>query len=117
MMENGKQIQLEKAVGNIAKTGFIKGKVQAYKSHINKNKPGGIIGEGIYCSPYPEVMEEYASYKKSETTINGKKYIMGFMMRVKPDKIKYPEANPEYWVLNASTDEMRPYRILVKEKN
>ena len=41
---------------------------------------------------------------------------MGFMMRVKPDKIRYPLEKPEYWVLNATPDEMRPYRILVKEK-
>ena len=41
---------------------------------------------------------------------------MGFMMRVKPDKIRYPPEEPDYWILNATTDEMRPYRILVKEK-
>ena len=41
---------------------------------------------------------------------------MGFMMRVKPDKIRYPKEKKDYWVLNPTTDEMRPYRILVKEK-
>ena len=38
------------------------------------------------------------------------------MMRVKPDKIRYPAEKKDYWVLNPTTDEMRPYRILVKEK-
>ena len=41
---------------------------------------------------------------------------MGFMMRVNPKKIKKPEEQPDYWVLNATPDEIRPYRILVKEK-
>jgi len=108
--------KLEDAVGSIAKGGFKVGKAQAYKGHINKNEPGKQIGVGIYCSPSPKVLEQYANYSKSDTEINGKHYIMGFMMRVKPDKIRYPDAEPDYWILNATTDEMRPYRILVKEK-
>ena len=70
----------------------------------------------LYCSPSPKVLEAYANFSKSDTVINGKHYIMGFMMRVKPDKIRYPAEEPDYWILNATTDEMRPYRILVKEK-
>ena len=42
--------------------------------------------------------------------------MMGFMMRVKPDKIRKPEDKNDFWILNATTDEIRPYRILVKEK-
>ena len=40
---------------------------------------------------------------------------MGFMMRVKPDKIRISSSVPDYWVLNPTDDEIRPYRILVKE--
>ena len=58
-------------------------------------------------------MEEYAGI--STTKINGKNFKMGFMMRVKPDKIRYSEDEPDYWVLNGTTDEMRPYRIMLKE--
>ena len=46
---------------------------------------------------------------------NGKNYLMGFMMGVKPDKIRISSSTQDYWVLNATTDEMRPYRIMVKE--
>ena len=60
-------------------------------------------------------MEEYAKYAKSTVSVNGKHFMMGFMMRVKPDKIRYAKEKSDYWVLNATTDEMRPYRILVKE--
>ena len=40
---------------------------------------------------------------------------MGFMMRVKPDKIRQCSGDPDYWVLDGTTNEMRPYRILIKE--
>ena len=107
---------LEQAVGNIAKSGYKVGEGQAYRNSINGNRPGQKVGIGIYCSPSPDVLKQYANYSKTSTVIQGKNYIMGFMMRVKPDKIRYPVEKPDYWVLNATPDEMRPYRILVKEK-
>ena len=64
------------------------------------------VGVDVYCSPKPEVMDEYAKY--STTNIKGKSYKMGFMMRVKPDKIRISKRNPTYWVLNGTTEEMRP---------
>ena len=106
---------LEQAVGNIYKGGFKVGKNQYYEESINRFKPGTLVGRGIYCSPSPRVLKQYAGDSISETQIKGKNYIMGFMMRVKPDKIRSPKEKEEYWVLNPTTDEIRPYRILVKE--
>ncbi len=40
--------------------------------------------------------------------------MFGLMVRVKPDKIRCPSEIPDYWVLNPTTDEVRPYRILLK---
>ena len=108
--------KLEDAVGNIAKSGFKIGDAQHYKNRININEPEKQVGIDIYCSPSPEVLEKYANYSSSETMIKGKYYMMGFMMRVKPDKIRKPEDKSDFWILNATTDEIRPYRILVKEK-
>ena len=108
--------KLEDAVGNIAKSGFKIGDAQHYKNRININEPEKQVGIDIYCSPSPEVLEKYANYSSSETMIKGKFYMMGFMMRVKPDKIRKPEDKSDFWILNATTDEIRPYRILVKEK-
>ena len=62
----------------------------------------------------PDVMESYAS-THSTTKINGKDFQMGFMMRVKPDRIRYSNSMPDYWVLDGTTKEMRPYRIMIKE--
>ena len=60
-------------------------------------------------------MEEYAGYANKKASANGKNYLMGFMMRVKPDKIRYSNSKDDYWVLDGTTDEMSPYRIMVKE--
>ena len=59
-------------------------------------------------------MESYASCAQTSTCINGINYMMGFMMRVKPECIRYSNSQKDYWVLNGTTDEMRPYRIMVK---
>ena len=114
-LESG--LTLEKAANNILAGGFKAGKGQVYKGHDDAMHPGNKVGIGVYCSPDPKVMEEYAEKAKSETIINGKKFMMGFMMRVKPDKIRHSKDKPDYWVLDGTTEQMRPYRIMVKEVN
>ena len=37
------------------------------------------------------------------------------MVRVKPEAIRGCEDREDYWVVNGTTDEIRPYRILYKE--
>ena len=114
---------VEEAAHNVYAGGFQAGGGQAHINAINinkrykpnpndpKNDHSKTVGVGVYCSPLPSVMEEYAKY--SNTNINGKKYKMGFMMRVKPDKIRISKNQPNYWVLNGTSDEMRPYRIMI----
>ena len=104
-------MKLEDATHDIIIGGFKAGGGQAYENYDDDNHPGKKIGKGVYCSPDPNVMDQYAH----STNKNGKQYKMGFMMRVKPDKIRYSLAKKDYWVLNGKTDEMRPYRILIKE--
>ena len=111
----GSDFTLEKATNSILSEGFRAGKGQAYAEYNDDNHPGQKVGIGVYCSPDPTIMEQYASGAKTSTTVNGKKFIMGFMMRVKPDKIRYSNSQKNYWVLNGTTDEMRPYRIMIKE--
>ena len=116
---------VENATENIYKKGFKAGDGQAYENDKNdnplykkgnsKNDYSNLIGRGVYCSPNPDVMEEYAEYASTKAKANGKNYLMGFMMRVKPDKIRYSNIQKDYWVLDGTTEEMRPYRILIKE--
>jgi len=97
--------------GLIAKTHFKPGANQVYSEDNDMYHPGNKVGDGVYCSPLPEIMDGYAG----DCTCDGKRYKVGLMIRVKPDKIRASKDMPEYWVLNGTTDEMRPYRILLKE--
>ena len=75
------------------------------------NHPGSKVGEGVYCSPRPNVLDADGGIVQA----GNKRYKIGFMLRVKPDKIRIAKSNPDYWVLNGNSDEIRPYRILIKE--
>ena len=87
------------------------GSRQAHKECMNaniNNSKDKKVGRGVYCSPNPKVLEEYAQSHKG--------YKMGLMLRVKPQRIRNCKCkNGEYWVLNGKSDEMRPYRILLKK--
>ena len=87
-------------------------KGQARKDDDDIRHPGNKVGEGVYCTPDINVAEGYAG---SSSIVNGKRYKMIFMMRVKPDKIRSSNASPKEWILDGTTNEMRPYRILLKE--
>ena len=59
-------------------------------------------------------------YKMPEATAetidaNGEKYKVGFMVRVKPDKIRASKKNEKIWVVNGNDNELRPYGILIKK--
>jgi hypothetical protein len=102
------------ATHDIIKGGFKAGSGQSFQYDDDLMHPGQKVGVGVYCSPDPNVMEVYAKCCPIQDA-NGKNYMMGFMMRVKPDKIRCCSKQKDYWVLNGTTDEMRPYRIMIKE--
>ena len=89
---------------------FKPGSGQAYKDDENMNKPGTKVGEGVYCTPDIDKAEIYSG----KTKINGKNYYTVLMVRVKPSAIRQSSEEPDYWVVNGTTDEIRPYRILYK---
>ena len=90
---------------------FKKGQWQLHKDHQDVNHPGKIVGEGVYCTPFINTAEGYSGYSE----VNGKRYKTVLMVRVKPNAIRYCADKSEYWVVNGTTDEIRPYRILYKQ--
>ena len=106
--------RLEKSGDNVLNLFYCTGPCQSYNSDYDLNHKGCKVGYGIYFSPDSKIMEDYANSGESPT-INGKKYIYAFMTRVKPNKIRYPSSSEYQWILNGSTNEVRPYRILIKE--
>ena len=102
--------------GKIIKGRFKKGIGQAHKNCPDKYHLGKQVGEGVYCTPNPGTAESYAGISE----INGKKYKTILMVRVKPEAIRNCDKcsdskNDNYWVIDGTTDEIRPYRILYKE--
>ena len=77
------------------------------------NHSGNKVGEGVYCSSKPNVLENDGGIVQ----VGNKKYKIRFMLRVRPDKIRIAKSNPDIWVLNGNSDEIRPYRILLKQIN
>ena len=104
--------------GKIVKTTFKKGSGQAHSNCPDQYHPGNKVGEGVYCTPTIETAgEQYAGI----SVINGVQYKTVLMVRVKPEAIRHCDqcsdsrAPYNYWVVNGTTDEIRPYRILYKK--
>ncbi len=104
---------VKKVVGLIATSNLKKGLGQGYKDYDDCRHKGQKVGEGVYCTPNPNVTIEdgYAGIAE----VNGERYYMAFMLRVKPDKIRCAKEKEDYWVLNGTDDEIRPYGILIKK--
>ena len=98
--------------GDYKSGSFLVGKGQSCKNYDDVRHPGQKVGEGVYCTPNIKVAEDYAG---QSSIVNGRRYKMVFMMRVKPDRIRTSKEPPQEWILDGTTDEMRPYRILLKE--
>ena len=92
---------------NLLKTGMR----QQFKNEMDKYHSGQIVGEGVYMTQYPNILEQFSQVYN----VQGKKYKIGIMCRVMPDKIRCPMSRDDYWVINGTDNEVRPYRILIKE--
>ena len=106
--------QIKQIIKPILEQNLKPGAGQAYSSYDDACHPGQKVGVGVYCSPNPGVADGYSG----QIDVNGHRYKVAFMLRVKPDKIRYSSSCVDYWVLNAGNgdfSEMRPYRFLIKK--
>ncbi len=103
--------EVQGITGKIVKSTFKPGVNQAHSQHEDQYHPGKKVGDGVYCTPLVNVASSYAGI----TVINGVKYQTVLMVRVKPEAIRGCKDQNDYWVVNGTTDEIRPYRILYKQ--
>ena len=103
--------------GLIYKGGFKAGDGQLHKNCPDQFHPGHKVGEGVYCTDKITGAEKYAGI----VDLKGQKYKLVIMSRVNPDKRRHcdicldsKEPN-NYWVVDGTTDDIRPYRILYKK--
>ena len=90
---------------------LIQGINQQFKNMKDLFHLGQTVGEGMIVTPKPEIMEQSCGI----FDCYGKKYKIGFMSRVMPKKIRCPEGQDNYWIIQGTDNEIRPYRILIKE--
>ena len=102
--------QVKEVVRLILENNLKAGRGQSLQNTPDDNHPGQLIGVGVYTSPNPSFLNSYAGTMQIEE-IN---YRVGFMLRVKPDKIRYSNQAPDEWILNGNFSEIRPYRLLIK---
>lgn len=84
---------------------------QTYKDDKDLRNPSQKCKSGIYLFQDPKIAENTAGI----IDIGGVRYKVLLMCRVNPKKIRQPEGFKDCWILNSSSFEIRPYRILIKK--
>ena len=97
--------------GNIYRTKFKPSTWGKATDDNDLRHPGRKCGLGVYCSPNPAYAEMYAGI----TEFNGERYKCALMLRINPQKIRQSANYPEEYILEPTTDDIRPYRILLKK--
>ena len=92
-------------------SGYIKDINANIENDNDIKHPGKKVGNGVCCWIYSNMPK----IKSVPIKINGTKYIIVLMVRVKPDKIRIPETDNNIWVVNGTPDEIRPYGILLQK--
>ena len=104
---------VKNSTGSIIKSTFKPGPDcgQLHKDCYDEFHPGQKVGRGVYCTPF---IKTAGNYYSGISEINGIKYKTVLMVRVKPEAIRHCKCY-DYWVVNGTTDEIRPYRILYQK--
>ena len=71
--------------------------------------------DGVYCSPHISVLKKYATSFNLNNSNGQERYRIGFMCRADPMKIRQSRNVNNYYICSGYFDELRPYRILIKE--
>ena len=83
---------------------------QQFKNSDDKYHIGDKVGEGVYMTPNPTIMEQFCTIYQH----GNEQFKIGIMCRVRPDRIRCPNETEDYWIINGTDNEVRPYRILIK---
>ena len=110
---NQSKSEVARITGLISTSGFKPSTSGAATNDPDKRHPGKTCGLGVYCSPDINYAEGYAGI----TEFNNKNYKCVLMLRINPEKIRQSTSWPKEYILDANPDEIRPYRILLKEVN
>ena len=108
---NGNQIK--GIIKTIVHDNLKPGAGQAFSAARDSRHPGKICNTGVYITPHLNVATQYAGV----IPLGGKNYRLVIMVRVNPSFIREPETQKGYWIVDGKSDQLRPYRLLIKEDN
>ena len=109
--KNQSSDSIKKIIGIIYKSGFKNSHGQAYQFYDDIYHKGKKVGNGVYFSRKINVAESYAGI----ININGIKYRTVLMVKLKPSSLRCCKELNDYWIVNGTPDDTRPYRILLKK--
>ena len=91
----------------ILESKFKAGPRQVHEDYDDLNHPGQKVGKGVYCTPKITVAEEYGDEDAN--------YKVVFMCRVNAETVRISSDRPDYWVVDGTSNDIRPYRLLIKK--
>ena len=104
MAYHGTSIKFAK---NIIINGLQAGPHQFHSNDKDINHQGKKVGIGVEVTPDILLAEKYSD------EFQGYKCV--FMCRVNPLNVRIPEKNPRTWIVNGNSNDIRPYRLLIKK--
>ena len=103
--------QIKSIIKTIIHDNLKPGSGQACSGYPDKRHPGKNCGNGVYVTPNINVAFGYAGF----ITLGKKNYKLVIMVRVNPSYIREPTSQPDYWIVDGKTNQLRPYRLLIKD--
>ena len=105
--------QIKNIIKTIIHDNLKPGSGQAFAKSRDCRHPGNLCNIGVYTTPNLDVATQYAG----TIPLGGKKYKLIIMSRVNPNYIREPETQKGFWILDGKPNQLRPYRLLIRESN
>jgi len=107
------QDQIKNIIKTIVHENLKPGAGQAYMHSYDRRHPGQKCGKGVYTTPNLNIASGYAGL----INLGSKQYRLVIMVRVNPSFIREPDNIKDFWILDGKPNQLRPYRLLIKEAN
>ena len=105
--------QIKQIIKTIVHDNLRPGSGQAFSGARDRRHPGKLCEKGVYVTPDLNIATQYSGL----IPLGGKNYRLIIMVRVNPNSIREPENQKAYWIVNGNSNELRPYRLLIREAN
>lgn len=103
--------QIKSIIKTIIHDNLKPGSGQACAANDDIRHKGQKCGTGVYVTPDINIAFDYAGL----ITLGKKSYKLVIMVRVNPSYIRTPSTQKDYWIVDGETNQLRPYRLLIKE--